>query len=130
MKSYSIDLRMRILAFLNSGHSIRETAQHFLVSPDCVFRLKKRYKQTQSALPKQQGGYMKPKIDAEGEVFLQQQLSQNNSLTLVALCELYHQERGVSVQKSALHRTLKRLGITFKKKASTTLLNRVSGCKN
>lgn len=130
MKSYSIDLRTRILFFLNNGHSIRETAQHFLVSPDCVFRLKKQYEQTQSILPKQQGGSMKPKIDKDGEAFLHQKLAQNNSCTLVDLCEIYHQERGVSVKKSAMHRTLKRMGITFKKKAFVTLYNTANGFKN
>jgi transposase len=130
MKAYSTDLRTRILSFLRAGHSIRKTAQHFLVSPDCVFRLKKRYEQTQSILPKQQGGYMKPKIDTEGEAFLHQKLAQNNSCTLVDLCEIYHQERGVSVKKSAMHRTLKRLGITFKKKAFMTRHKTANGFKN
>ena len=52
MKSYSLDLRQRIVDAYRAGEgSIRQLAKRFKVSPDCVRRLLKRVRETGSIHP-------------------------------------------------------------------------------
>ena len=44
-KSYSIDLRERVAAYVEAGHSRRAAATHFRVSPSFVINLMTLYRE-------------------------------------------------------------------------------------
>ena len=116
MRPYSSDLRIRIFNYLLT-HSIRDTARMFNVSPNTVFLLKKRWEQDGTLEPRR-GPVGAPRaISPEGEMYLQLLLSEQPDLTLEALCDRYAENYGVQVSVSTMHNTLKRLGITRKRKA-------------
>jgi transposase len=54
-KSYSSDLRERVIAYVENGHSRREAARHFGVSPSFAVKLLARWQKTKACEPGQQG---------------------------------------------------------------------------
>jgi hypothetical protein len=52
---YSLDLRVRIIAFVEAGHSCRAAARHFGVSDSCAIKLLQRQSQSGSPAPARQG---------------------------------------------------------------------------
>ncbi len=54
-KSYSGDLRDRISEHVSTGHSRRDAARRFGVSPSCAIKLAQRVAKTGSAAPARQG---------------------------------------------------------------------------
>ena len=42
MNVYSLDLRRKVIAYLEAGHTYRETAQHFSINVKSVLRWKKQ----------------------------------------------------------------------------------------
>ena len=54
-KAYSQDLRDRISDHVSAGHSRREAARRFGVSPSCAIKLVRRVAKTGSAAPARQG---------------------------------------------------------------------------
>ena len=55
-KTYSVDLRRRIVAFVERGHSRREAARVFDVSPSFVITLMRRYKASGALMGRPRGG--------------------------------------------------------------------------
>jgi transposase len=54
-KSYSPDLRKRVVAFVKAGHSRRAAARHFNVSASCAVKLLRHLTRSGSILPNLQG---------------------------------------------------------------------------
>jgi transposase len=54
-KSYSLDLRERVFAFVGCGGSRRQAASHFDVSPSFAVKLWRRREETGSLEPAKQG---------------------------------------------------------------------------
>ncbi|MFV0303025.1 MAG: hypothetical protein ACK5IP_19520, partial [Paracoccus sp. (in: a-proteobacteria)] len=54
-KPHPIELRSRVVAFVDEGHGHREAARHFRVSPKFVNELIKLRRETGSLKPRQQG---------------------------------------------------------------------------
>jgi transposase len=119
MAALSLDLRMRLFNY-SLSHSIRETAAVFRVSPATVFRLQKLFYATgQLAPPPSHAG--RPRVVSEvGELFLTAVLVEEPDLTLNELRERYALAYGVHVSLGAMHDTLKRLGLSRKKRPRTT----------
>ena len=115
MKSYSLDLRVRLLSSLLS-RSIRETAKLFNVSPNTVYLLKKQFTETGSLEPRERKRKASRLMTPEGELYLQLLLSENADLTLEELRDRYEKTYGVRVSIGTLFNTLKKLNITRKKK--------------
>jgi transposase len=115
MKSYSLDLRVRILSGLLS-HSIRETARIFGVSPNTVLLLKKQFIETGSLESRERKRDAPHLITPEGELYLQLLLCENVDLTLEELRDRYEDAYGVRVSIGTMFNTLKKLNITRKKK--------------
>ena len=55
-KPYSLDLRERIIGFVEGGRSRRGAADHFEVSASCAIKLMDRWNRTGSAAPGKRGG--------------------------------------------------------------------------
>src|SRR3712207_3824817 len=47
-QSYSLDLRVRVVAFVEAGHSCRAAARHFGVSDSCAIKLMQRQRRSGS----------------------------------------------------------------------------------
>jgi transposase len=54
-QSYSLDLRVRVVAFVEAGHSCRAAACHFGVSDSFAIKLLKRQRTSGSPIPARQG---------------------------------------------------------------------------
>jgi transposase len=113
-KSYSQDLRDRVVKARLSGVSVEEVSRMFQVSRDCVYRWLARYQETGSMHPKQRGGYKRPKI-ADMKKFEAFAKAHAHS-TLAQMKEKWEGE----VSEMSISRTLKRLGWTRKKNKHTT----------
>jgi transposase len=113
-KSYSNDLRDRVVQARLSGVSVEDVAESFQVSRDCVYRWVALYQETGSAHPKRRGGYKQPKIhdmkkfEAFAKAHAYSTLSQMRD----------HWEGEIS--EMSLSRAFKRLGWTRKKNTITT----------
>jgi transposase len=112
MKAYSTDLRERVVAACDAGDATREqVAARFSVSAAWIRKLVRRRRQTGSIEPRPHGGGKAPAFDAEAERRLRQAVRESPDATLAELAQAV----GVSCRPSAVHRALKRLGVTRKK---------------
>lgn len=125
--AYSVDLRERMLANLDD-ESMRRTAIRFRMSLSSVYRIKHRYEETGQLQAKKPRGRL-PAIDAEGEAWLKEKVAEESDLTLASLCEKYEQSQGRKVSISVMHRALKRMKISLKKRHSTTQSGKASQSK-
>ena len=118
MQPYSRDLRQRIVDCYDRGEgSIRGLAERFKVSPDCVRRLLKHYRETGSVKPKPHAGGAEPQLREEHLEVLRQLVAEKNDATLADLSEQLEQETGLKVSPSTISRALSRLNLTRKKKS-------------
>lgn len=113
MRSYSIDLRQRIVAGAEAGeHSLRALAELFAVHLSTIVRLLQCFRSTGSVQPKPHAGGPHPKLDANAIARLLEAVRQQPDATLTELRD----RLGVNCSIATLFRTLKRHGITRKKK--------------
>jgi transposase len=113
MRPYSHDLRQRILAAVERRElTFHQIAHHFQVSVSCIVRLLQRYHLTGSCHPQPHAGGRPPKMDKGAQKRLQDLVSQQPDATLTELRD----RLGISCSLTTIFRTLKRLGITRKKK--------------
>jgi transposase len=114
-KPHPIELRSRVVAFVEEGHSNRQASRHFRVSPRFVNNLMKLKAETGSLEARRQGhGVGGGKLAGHAE-FVRQRIKQNGDLTLDELC-IELEGRGVSVHRSSVGRLLHRLGLSPKKR--------------
>jgi transposase len=113
MRSYSIDVRQRIVAAVEAGeHSLRALAELFSVNLSTIVRLLQRFRTTGSVQPKPHSGGRRPKLDAQATARLLEAVRQQPDSTLAELRDRV----GVDCSIVAVFRALKRNGITRKKK--------------
>jgi transposase len=113
-KPHPMELRSRVIAFVEEGHSNRAAARHFRVSPRFVNNLVNLKAQTGSLAPRRQGHGPGGKLAAHAD-FVRQRMEENGDLTLDELCvEL--EGRGVTIHGSNVGRLLGRLGLSHKKR--------------
>src|SRR6185369_8544691 len=98
-KPLALDVRVRVVAFVDEGHSNREASRHFRVSPRFVNNLMKLRAETGSIEPRRQGhGVGLGKLAGYAD-FVRIQVEENGDLTLDELCVAL-EERGVTVHRS------------------------------
>lgn len=113
-KPHPIELRARVVAFVEEGNSHREAARHFRVSPRFVNNMVFLKRASGALKPARQGHVGGGKLIGH-EDWVRLRLAENGDLTLDELgVEL--QARGVSVNRSTICRLLHRLGLSHKKK--------------
>jgi transposase len=110
-----LDLRTRLLARVRAGHSRRETAGHFGVSPSCTVKLIKRVDRTGSAEPAHQGRPRGSGKLAPHQAFLIARVEAQPDITMPELAAVLAAERGVSATPASLSRLLCKAGFTYKK---------------
>lgn len=112
----SMDLRTRVVQMVAAGHSAREAARRFAISPSAAIKLVARVKETGSAVPAQVGGHRRAILEPHAD-FLRE-LVTGSDLTLAEIREALA-PRGVGhVALSTIHRMLHRLGLRLKKSPS------------
>ena len=116
MKSYSIDLRQKIIDIREKQKlSIRALAIHFCVAKSFVQKIVKQYEQTGNISPRKRGGVQKPKVSPENLIILEEIIENNNDSTLRELCSLLKSKTGITVSTSTMDRLCKKLNLTVKK---------------
>jgi transposase len=109
----SMDLRRRIIAAAQAGHGTTQIARRFDVSERSVRQFKQRWREGRLE-PDRSGPRHPTKITPDDEAILRQRIAADSGVTLRELAEAIDKP----VALSTIHRTLKRLGITFKKSRS------------
>lgn len=117
-KPHPMELRTRVIAFIDEGHGHREAARHFRVSPRFVNDLVKLRARTGTLTPKRQGNggghgklaglsdWLRARLAAKGETTLDE--------LVIELAEI----KGVIVHRSSVWRAVRSLGLTHKKSPS------------
>ena len=113
-KPLSNDLRERVVAFVEAGHSRRAAAAHFDVSPSCVINLMTLYRETGSVEPRRRGGRHHVKIDPH-RAFIVAKVEAQADITMPELAEELAAATGTGVDPSSLSRWLIRNGYRVKK---------------
>src|SRR6478735_12813990 len=114
-QSFSLDLRVRIAAFVEAGHPCRAAARHFGVSDSCAIKLMQRQRHSGSLAPARQGrppghGKLVPY-----ESFLIQTVEARPAITMPELAARLREEHGVVAAPAMLSRFLCRRGFSYKK---------------
>jgi transposase len=114
-KSYSRDLRERIVAHVAAGGSRRGAARQFAVSDSCAVKLVARAERTGSVEPLRQGRPPGGGKLAAHQAFLIEQVQAKPDITMPELAARLEAERGVIVSPASLSRVLCAAGFSFKK---------------
>lgn len=129
MNALSMDLRQRVLNHALT-HSLRDTAETFKVCLVTVINLKKLYFETGSAKPRERkklppGRHITP----AGELYLRTLVLDDCDATLAELCDRYFEAYRIRVSQATLSTTLRRMGLTRKKKRSATPRGTATGSR-
>ena len=116
-KPHPMELRERVVAFVDEGNSHREAARHFRVSPRFVNDMIKLRRETGGLGAKKQGNPGRGKLTGVAP-WVRERVAARGDLTLDALvCDL-RATHGITVHRSAVGRLLHRLGLTHKKRSA------------
>ena len=116
-KSYSSDLRDRVVAFVTDGSSRRAAARRLGVSESFSVKLMQRVVKLGSAAPARQGRPPGNGKLAAYETFLIGIVQEHPDITMPELSARLKAEHGVEAQPASLSRFLCRRGFTYKKSA-------------
>ena len=117
MKSYSNDLRERIVAARADGHSAEELARRFALSKRSVERYWQRQQETGSVAPKRRGGYRRSLLEGhDGQ--LRRWIKAEPGLTLAELRARLQKKLHIELGTTALWHRLEHLGLSYKKNAA------------
>ena len=112
MRTYSMDLRERVVAACDRGDGTRRhIAERFCVSVAWVHRLLQRRRHAGSIAPKPRGGGRTSAFDTASNERLRTANQAHQHATLAELRDA----AGVACSLSAVDRAVKRLGLTRKK---------------
>lgn len=117
MRTYSNDLRERIVAARERGHSAAEIARLLKLSKRSVERYCKLQATTGSIQPRQRGGYRRSRL-AKHDQTLRRWIGQQPDLTLAELQTRIARQLKVRLGITALWHRLDRLGLSYKKNAA------------
>lgn len=117
VRPYSLDLRERVVAAVESGQTCRAVADLFGVSVASVVKWSQRARATGSAAAKPMGG-KRPVLLAAQRAFILDRIETVPNLTLRALAAELAQ-RGVVVSYGAVWTFVHREGLSFKKKRAS-----------
>ena len=114
-KPLSIDLRERVLAFVETGYSRRAAGRHFDVSASFVMKFMARVRVTGSIEPARQGRPPGKGKLAPFALFLGTRVDAEPDITMPELAGALFEAHGIRVSPAALSRFLIREGYSYKK---------------
>ena len=117
-RSYSLDLRGRLVARVAGGQSRRGAAEVLQVSPSFSVKLVARHRRTGSFVPERQGrppgtGKLAPYRD-----FLVGRVQEKPDITMPELAAELETRHGVAADPASLSRFLCKAGLSYKKNAA------------
>ena len=112
---YSLDLRVRVAAFVEAGHSCRAAAQHFDVSESFAIKLMQQKRQMGSLAPARQGRPPGGSKLVAYETFLIETVEAEPAITMPELAARLLDEHGVVAAPAMLSRFLCRRGFSYSK---------------
>lgn len=115
-RALSLDLRSRIAAALCAGETTRAVAKRFGVSVATAVRLGQKQRSGEGLGTGKIGGHRRPSIVGDDLDWLCARLAEKGDLTIRALASELA-DRGVVVTHDTVWRTVRRLGLSFKKNA-------------
>jgi transposase len=83
-KPYSLDLRERVVSYVEAGHSRRAAAAHFRVSPSFVINLMTAFRERGAVTPKALGGWRHSKLDPH-RVFILRRVAEKDDISMPEL---------------------------------------------
>jgi transposase len=117
-RPHPIELRERVVAFIDDGHGHREAARHFRVSPRFVNELIKLRRETGSLKPRPQGnGGGHGKLAGVTD-WIEARVADRGEITLDELTAELAKTHGIDVHRGTVWRALRGLGLTHKKRPS------------
>src|SRR5580692_12902742 len=116
-RPYSLDLRERVVRFVEEGHSRRAAAAHFKVSVSFVVNLVAAFRRRRSLAPKPSGGRRHAKLNAH-RTFLLAQVAERADITMPELAAELAAATGEKADPASLSRWLIRAGYRFKKNSA------------
>ncbi len=116
-RPYSTDLRERVVAFVEAGHSRHRAAALFQVSVSFVVKLMKAYRSSGRISARPIGGRRHAKLDAH-RIFLVRRLLEKEDITMPELAAELMAETGTQADPASLSRWFLRNGYRLKKNAS------------
>ena len=111
----SLDLRRRVVAFVEAGHSRRAAGRHFRVAESAAIKLVRRVAATGSCEPARQGRPKETGKLAPYTIFLLGAVEKTPDITMPQLCAKLLEMHGVATAPASLSRLLRRHGLTYKK---------------
>jgi transposase len=112
---YSLDLRVRVAAFVEAGHSCQAAARHYAVSESFAIKLVRRMRDTGSPAPARQGRPPGRGKLVAYETFLIQTVEASPAITMPELAARLLEEHGIVAAPAMLSRFLCRRGFTYNK---------------
>lgn len=120
MKSYSVDLRQKIVERYEAGAiTQRQLAAQFRVSPFFVVKVLGLLRRGENLAAKRRGGRVKPLLTDEMREFLRNQLAVENDLTLAELSGRVSDEFDLKVSPPTVCRALQQMNLRRKKRVSS-----------
>ena len=115
-RPHPIELRSRVVDFVEEGHSHRSAAARFGVSVRFVNDMVKLKRETGSLAPKRQGNPGRGKL-AGVQPWVRAYVLEEKDPTLDELVVALREQQGIEVNRSSVCRLLQRLDLTYKKRA-------------
>jgi transposase len=113
-KPHPIELRSRVIAFVEEGHGHREASRHFRVSPRFVNDMVILGRRTGGLAPKAQGNHAGGKLAPCGG-WLRERLAVEGDPTLDEIVAELASVHSLSVHRGSVGKWLHRLGLSHKK---------------
>lgn len=116
-KPHSIELRARVVAFVDEGHGHRAAARHFRVSPRFVNDMIGLRRETGGLEPRRMGNPGRGRLNDVAD-WVRARIATNGEMTLDALVVDLRERKGITAHRSGVGKLLHRLGLTHKKRRS------------
>src|SRR6195256_6958478 len=100
-KPYSMDLRERVVDYVEAGHSRRAAAGHFGVSPSFVINLMTAFRERGAVAPKALGGWRHSKLDPH-RVFILRRVAEKDDISMPELAGVPHAPGGGGTDPDSL----------------------------
>ena len=110
--SLSIDLRKRVVGFIEEGHSRNEAAARFKTSVSFAVNLMRLWKETGSVEPRPRGGFTHGKA-APHKTFILATVVNRPDITMPELAEELLQFKAVKIDPSNLSKFLISCGLSY-----------------
>ena len=113
---YSQDLRDRILTAVDGGMAVGQVATTFRVSRAYIYKALIRRRLTGDSGPNPNRGHAPRKLTPAQETALAAHMRAHPGITLARVQAWLEAEHGVSLSTGAMWNTVRRLGLSFKKR--------------